>query len=158
MTHSEHAYTVHTPLGSMRARLAGDALRALSFGPDEEWVGARHAALEQALAHWFASGALPDELRLDPEGTALQRAVWHELSRIRRGVTISYAELAARVGRPEAVRAVASAVARNPVLLLIPCHRVIGTDGRLRGYAGGTERKRALLEIEGALTQDEAGA
>jgi methylated-DNA-[protein]-cysteine S-methyltransferase len=85
-------------------------------------------------------------------GTPFQRRVWDELRTIPRGATISYARLAERVGRPGASRAVGSAVGRNPVSILVPCHRVVGSDGSLTGYAGGVERKRLLLEIEGAVS------
>ncbi|HEV7518615.1 MAG TPA: MGMT family protein, partial [Thermoanaerobaculia bacterium] len=80
-----------------------------------------------------------------------QRRVWEELSRIPYGVTISYAELAARIGRPGASRAVGRANGTNPIPLVIPCHRVIGADGSLTGYGGGMPLKRALLALEGAL-------
>lgn len=85
-------------------------------------------------------------------GTAFQRRVWEELRTIPRGTTVTYGELAARIGMPGAARAAGSAVARNPVSVVVPCHRVVGADGSLTGYAGGLERKRALLAIEGALS------
>jgi methylated-DNA-[protein]-cysteine S-methyltransferase len=84
-------------------------------------------------------------------GTPFQRRAWEELRHIPRGTTVTYAELARRVGRPGAGRAVGGAVARNPISILVPCHRVVGTGGSLTGYAGGVERKRWLLELEGAL-------
>jgi methylated-DNA-[protein]-cysteine S-methyltransferase len=84
-------------------------------------------------------------------GTPFQRRVWEELRTIPRGTTVTYAELAARIGRPGAARAVGAAVARNPISVVVPCHRVVGSDGSLTGYAGGLERKRALLELEGVL-------
>ena len=84
-------------------------------------------------------------------GTPFQRRVWEELRSIPRGTTVTYAELAARVGRPGAARAVGAAVARNPISVVVPCHRVVGSDGSLTGYAGGLERKRALLQLEGVL-------
>lgn len=86
-----------------------------------------------------------------PAGTSFQQAVWRALLDIPAGQTVTYGELATRLGRPEAVRAVAAAVGRNPVSVLIPCHRVIGADGSLTGYAGGLHRKEALLTIEGGL-------
>jgi methylated-DNA-[protein]-cysteine S-methyltransferase len=90
-------------------------------------------------------------------GTPFQRRVWEELRTIPRGETATYAELAARIGAPGAARAVGSAVARNPVSIVVPCHRVVGADGSLAGYAGGVERKRALLALEGApLTEPRA--
>ncbi len=90
------------------------------------------------------------ELPVDTGGTAFQREVWRELRRIPAGQTRSYAEIARAIGRPTATRAVGAANGRNPVALIIPCHRVIGADGALTGYAGGIERKRWLLRHEGA--------
>ncbi len=89
-------------------------------------------------------------LALDLVGTPFQQAVWRALCDIPAGTTVSYGTLARRLGRPEAVRAVAAAVGRNPVSLLIPCHRVVGADGHLTGYAGGLFRKQALLKLEQA--------
>ncbi|MEX0952699.1 MAG: methylated-DNA--[protein]-cysteine S-methyltransferase [Nitriliruptoraceae bacterium] len=86
------------------------------------------------------------EVRLD--GTCLQQRVWQELRTLSYGERVSYGQLAQRIDRPTAVRAVASAVARNPVSIVVPCHRVVGSDGRLTGYAGGVERKQWLLELE----------
>ena len=84
-------------------------------------------------------------------GTDFQRAVWQALREIPAGATTSYGALSARVGRPTAVRAVGAAVGRNPVSVIVPCHRVVGATGALTGYAGGLERKTALLQLEGAL-------
>ncbi len=83
-------------------------------------------------------------------GTPFQRRVWEELRTIPRGSTVSYGDLAARLGRPGAARAVGSAVARNPISIVVPCHRVVGSNGALTGYAGGVDRKRTLLALEGA--------
>ncbi len=88
------------------------------------------------------------EVPLDLRGTAFQVEVWEELRQVPSGSTVSYGELAATVGRPGAARAVAAAVARNPVSIVVPCHRVVGANGALTGYAGGIERKRALLSLE----------
>ncbi len=91
------------------------------------------------------------DIPLDLCGTPFQLAVWEQLRAIPRGSTITYGELARRVGRPSAVRAVAQACGANPVGVVVPCHRVIGADGSLTGFASGLERKRVLLEREGAL-------
>ena len=85
-------------------------------------------------------------------GTPFQHRVWDELRMIPRGDTVTYGELGARIGMPGAARAVGAAVARNPISIVVPCHRVVGADGSLRGYAGGVERKRALLALEGAIS------
>lgn len=138
-----------TPLGTVELALeAGRRIRALSFCSEEGARGARSAALDAALAAWFARGEVAGGFEVAPQGTAFQRQVWQAVSRVGRGCTTSYAALAASMDRPGSARAVARALAANPVLLLVPCHRVIGGDGRLRGYAGGIERKRALLALE----------
>ena len=92
-----------------------------------------------------------DALEVDTEGTPFQEKVWSRLRKIPAGATWSYAELARAVGKPSAVRAVAGANARNPVSVVVPCHRVIASDGKLAGYGGGVPRKRWLLTHEGAL-------
>jgi methylated-DNA-[protein]-cysteine S-methyltransferase len=106
----------------------------------------RRVALQ--VADYFEGRRTVFDLPLAARGTALQQAVWRELAEIPMGSTISYAELAARVGRPRAIRAVAQAVGRNPWTLIRPCHRVIGSNGSLTGFAGGLERKSALLAHE----------
>jgi len=101
----------------------------------------------------YFSGQLNEfQVPYEPEfGTKFQREVWQELRRIPIGTTISYSELAVRVGRPAAVRAVGTANGRNPLPIIVPCHRVIGANGTLTGYAGGLKLKQQLLEHEGAL-------
>ena len=106
-----------------------------------------------ALAHTLlADPAQPSTVRLDPQGTAFQRDVWQALRKIPAGKTTSYGELAAAIGRPRSVRAVAQACGANPIAVAIPCHRVIGSKGALTGYRWGVERKRALLAREKALS------
>ena len=90
------------------------------------------------------------ELELEPAGTPFQRQVWEELRRIPYGTTISYADLARRIGKPKAVRAVGAANGKNPLPIVIPCHRVIGKDGSLTGFGGGLDIKRWLLALESA--------
>ncbi|MDQ3511835.1 MAG: methylated-DNA--[protein]-cysteine S-methyltransferase, partial [Pseudomonadota bacterium] len=94
------------------------------------------------------------ELPLAPRGTAFQREVWQMLASIPYGGTISYAQLAMQVGRPKAMRAVGTANGRNPLPIVLPCHRVIGADGSLTGFGGGLPTKRLLLELEGALERE----
>ena len=103
------------------------------------------------LDAFFAGDRLDFDLALDPAGTPFQRRVWSELRRIAYGETISYGELARRVGRPGAARAVGLANGRNPISVIVPCHRVIGADGSLTGYGGGIPRKRYLLDHEARL-------
>lgn len=106
------------------------------------------AAADQLTAYFAGRGTRFD-LPLDLRGTEFQRKVWRALLRIVAGQTRSYGDIARQVGSPQAVRAVGAAVGRNPVSVIVPCHRVIGSSGALTGYAGGMERKRALLVLEG---------
>ena len=103
------------------------------------------------LSEYFDGSRTEFDLPLDLEGTPFQESVWTALSTIPYGETVTYATQAERIGRPSAVRAVGAANGRNPVPIVLPCHRVIGASGSLTGYAGGLDRKRRLLEIEGAL-------
>ncbi|MGH8034697.1 MAG: methylated-DNA--[protein]-cysteine S-methyltransferase [Lysobacterales bacterium] len=89
-----------------------------------------------------------------PNGTAFQQTVWQALLAIPQGGTLSYGEVSQRIGKPAAVRAVGAAVGRNPVSIIVPCHRVLGTNGSLTGYAGGLHRNTALLKLEGALQEN----
>ena len=108
-----------------------------------------HRAVVQ-LQRYFAGGRAGFDLPLDLLGTPFQRDVWHALLRIPIGTTQSYGAIARAVGTPQAVRAVGAAVGKNPLGVIVPCHRVIGGNGALTGYAAGLERKTALLELEGA--------
>jgi methylated-DNA-[protein]-cysteine S-methyltransferase len=100
------------------------------------------------LEEYFAGERKAFDLPLDLTGTELQLSVWRQLREIPYGTTISYSELARRVGRPDVVRAVGACVGQTPVPIVVPCHRVIGKDGSLTGYGGGLHRKQALLELE----------
>ncbi|MCL5887196.1 MAG: methylated-DNA--[protein]-cysteine S-methyltransferase [Actinobacteria bacterium] len=115
---------------------------AITRETDAPWVRAVAGLLEDPLR--------PAEVPLDICGTKFQQEVWQALRGISPGQTASYAQIAESIGRPSATRAVASACGANPVLMLVPCHRVLGSDGSLRGYRWGVERKRTLLERESA--------
>jgi AraC family transcriptional regulator of adaptative response/methylated-DNA-[protein]-cysteine methyltransferase len=130
-------------------RLFPNATIVEDAGGLKELVEGALAAIDQPLA--------ARELPIDVAGTAFQEAVWRELRKIPAGETRSYAEIAAAVGKPGAVRATGSANGSNHVAVLIPCHRVIRSDGSLGGYAGGLDRKRKLLEAEGAAGQPSLG-
>ncbi len=116
-------------------------------------AGTRHPLLSQAVTHIQAALSGHDHplgVPLDPTlGTPFQRQVWQAVARIRRGQVCTYAQIAQAIGRPQAARAVGAAVGRNPWLILVPCHRVVGQGGQLTGYAGGLARKQALLNQEG---------
>jgi methylated-DNA-[protein]-cysteine S-methyltransferase len=126
--------------GALRARLPGELLSA---------DPGRCAAARREVQAYLAGERRDFTLRVAGRGTPFQERVWAALRGISWGETISYGELAARVGRPGAARAVGGANARNPVCLLVPCHRVIAADGGLHGYAFGAATKRWLLELEG---------
>lgn len=100
------------------------------------------------LSEYFAGTRKQFDFSINPEGTAFQRLVWHALMQIPYGETRSYGQIAAMIGKPKATRAVGAACNRNPIWLAIPCHRVLGADRSLTGYAGGIDMKRALLELE----------
>jgi AraC family transcriptional regulator, regulatory protein of adaptative response / methylated-DNA-[protein]-cysteine methyltransferase len=152
-----------TTLGKMLLAATEKGICRLSFDEDEaelyrrfpkaqiEQGGAALAELVKGAVAAVDHPATMPELPLDVQGTAFQQAVWRELQRIPPGETRTYAQIAAAIGKPKAVRAAGTANGANNVAVLIPCHRVIGTDGTMRGYAYGMERKRVLLEKEGAL-------
>lgn len=146
---------IHTPLGAMRLTTDGSAILALEFdaapAPQATPAPAARALadnLQRLLDAYFAGRRVAFDLPLMPAGTAFQRSVWDALRGIPYGETVSYGEIARRVGRPAAVRAVGAANGSNPIPILIPCHRVIGANGALTGYGGGLDRKRKLLALE----------
>jgi len=124
---------------------------------EPEWRrDARHAPLRQAkreLAEYFGGGRERFETALAPEGTPFQRSVWKAISTVAFGETITYRELARRAGRPDSVRAAGAATGRNPISIIVPCHRIVGSSGGLTGYAGGLDRKRALLALESGIPE-----
>ena len=152
--------TINTPLGKLLLARTTKGLAGVWFDgqkhhpapltamrrPDDELLS---RAAEQLHAY-FAGEGLAFDVPLDLQGTPFQRAVWQALLAIPCGETRSYGEIAAALGSASAVRAVGGAVGRNPVSVIVPCHRVVGSDGSLTGYAGGVDRKRALLELEHA--------
>ena len=112
----------------------------------------RHAALCQAkheLAEYFDGMRTRFTVKVAPHGTPFQRAVWKAIAGVGFGKTIPYAELARRAGRPGSARAAGAATGRNPIGIIVPCHRIVGSNGALTGYAGGLTKKRALLALEG---------
>jgi AraC family transcriptional regulator of adaptative response/methylated-DNA-[protein]-cysteine methyltransferase len=158
--------TAKTALGWVLVAATGKGICAAELGDRRESLVAAlrrrfaeatvredRAGLRDWIAHIAAFIASPDhalELPLDVRGTAFQAQVWRALQRIPPGSTASYSEIAAALGRPRAVRAVAQACAQNSLALLVPCHRAVRRDGELAGYRWGVERKRALLERESA--------
>jgi methylated-DNA-[protein]-cysteine S-methyltransferase len=145
-----------SPLGQLVVEGDGEFLTGLYLPQHKGWSGpaaerksaAPFAAVREQLEEYFAAERREFDLPLAPAGTPFQLRVWCELARIPYGHTITYAELARRVARPTASRAVGSANGRNPISIIVPCHRVVGKSGKLTGYAGGMEKKRWLLELE----------
>ena len=148
-----------TPLGPVTAARSAAGLSGLWFDgqkhhpgpldvPEDDGSDPILAAAAAALGAYFSGRpfTLPP---LDPAGTAFQREVWQALLTIAPGQPATYGALAERLGRAQAARALGAAVGRNPISVLVPCHRVIGADGSLTGYAGGLDRKKALLALEG---------
>ena len=149
-----------TPFGPLRLAGTAQGLTIVGFTEDEgparqepdrqEDSGLLAEAMRQ-LQEYFDGRRRRFTLPVAPAGTTFQQRVWQELQEIPWGTTTTYGEVARRIGQPTAVRAVGSANGRNPVAIVIPCHRVIGSDGSLTGYAGGIATKRRLLQLEGAL-------
>jgi methylated-DNA-[protein]-cysteine S-methyltransferase len=144
-----------SPVGTLTLWADGEALTSLEFTPDmtadTAWPSdllLREAARQ--LRQYFARQRTTFDLPLRPAGTDFQRLVWDQLRQIPYGTTISYGELARRVGNPKASRAVGLANGKNPIAVIIPCHRVIGADGSLTGFGGGLVCKQTLLELEQA--------
>ena len=142
-----------------RILIAGDddAIRAIRFErdnrPDPEWQPAARGLVCEAsrqLHLYFACKLREFDLPLRPEGTSFQKMVWRELQKVPYGETLSYGELACRVGKPNASRAVGAANGANPIPIVIPCHRVIGANGKLTGFGGGLPIKEKLLALESA--------
>ena len=119
---------------------------------EEEWRReGEHPPLRQArreLAEYFSGARTRFTVKLAPQGTPFQRAVWNAIAGVGFGRTIAYGELARRAGRPGSARAAGAATGRNPISIIVPCHRIVGSNGALTGYAGGLAKKRALLALE----------
>jgi methylated-DNA-[protein]-cysteine S-methyltransferase len=152
---------IDTPLGPLLVQGDGDFVTGLFMPNHKGWPGleaswqqtdAPFAAVRAQLGEYFAGARQQFDVPLKLSGTPFQQQVWQELLRIPFGGTITYAELAARVGKPAGARAVGHANGRNPVAIIVPCHRVIGANGKLTGYAGGMDKKQWLLAWERRAT------
>jgi methylated-DNA-[protein]-cysteine S-methyltransferase len=150
--------TIDTPVGPLLLAADASGLRLLAFAgggrapavsPDWQPDHGELDGLVAELGAYFTGRLKVFSMPLAPQGTPFQRAVWSELQRIPYGETVSYGELARRLGNPKAVRAVGTANGSNPIAIIIPCHRVIGSNGSLVGYGGGLPIKQTLLALEG---------
>jgi methylated-DNA-[protein]-cysteine S-methyltransferase len=154
--------TMDSPIGELLLLGDGESLIGMHMQAgrhplriDPRWVRDDDALddVRRQLEEYFAGERTSFDLKLRFDGTAFQRTVWHALTEIPYGETISYGELARRIDRPDRARAVGTANGQNPIAVIVPCHRVIGADGKLVGYGGGLDNKRRLLELEqGILT------
>ena len=143
---------VESPIGTLEITASNSGLISLYFKPRSQTVCANTItkAAQTQLAEYFNGTRKVFDLQLDTHGTAFQKAVWQQLLRIPYGEVRSYLDIARGLNNDKAVRAVGAANGRNPVSIIVPCHRVIGNNGKLTGYAGGLERKAWLLQHEGA--------
>jgi methylated-DNA-[protein]-cysteine S-methyltransferase len=149
-------YTVlSSPVGELLLTASDDGLTGLQFsphltGPDDRGQrdDAAFSAVVGQLEEYFAGRRTTFDLRLCPIGTPFQRRVWDAIADIPYGRTVSYGTVASRIKQPTAARAVGMATGRNPIAIIVPCHRVVGADGSLTGFGGGLDRKTILLELE----------
>ena len=150
--------TMKTPVGELFIAGRDGKLTDVLFrrprkgfpGPMWEKSDKPFGEVKKQLAEYFRGKRRKFDLKLAPEGTPFQLAAWRQLRRIPYGKTISYGEQASRIGNPKAARAVGAANGENPISIIVPCHRVIGADGRLTGFGGGLGKNKKLLELEGA--------
>jgi methylated-DNA-[protein]-cysteine S-methyltransferase len=149
--------TMESPIGELLLVGDGDNLSGMymqdgrkpkTIAADWQQSAAPLADARTQLEEYFAGNRTTFDIPLAAQGAPFEREVWHALEEIPYGETVSYGEIAQRVGQPTAARAVGTANGRNPIAVIVPCHRVIGADGSLTGYGGGLERKRLLLELE----------
>lgn len=158
---------IDSPVGLLMLAAGDDGLRHIEFAnprhPDRmhgDWRQGENQALQAAetqLREYFTGERHHFDLPLAPRGTEFQMTVWRALAHIPFGTTCSYAQLAQRIGNPSAIRAVGAANGRNPLPIVLPCHRVIGADGTMVGFGGGLAVKEFLLRLEGAMPEEPRG-
>lgn len=149
----EYNSNLNTPIGLLSIRSDGEGITAIAFDAAEKWENPDEhtkAAVNQ-LKEYFEGKRFIFDLKLNPKGTGFERKVWDYLLTIPAGATTSYGHIAAQLGGKNLARAVGHANGKNPISIVIPCHRVIGSNNDLIGYAGGLERKKWLLKHEGAV-------
>lgn len=148
---------IHCPIGTLKLEGDEQGLSAVSFIDENiletTVIPENLADACRQLQEYFRNERTSFALQLNPHGTDFQKKVWHQLQTVSFGKTASYLTMAKKLGDPKVIRAAASANGKNPISIIIPCHRVIGSDGSLTGYAGGLYRKKWLLEHESPVTQ-----
>ena len=147
----EYQTSLKSPLGFLILKSDGQNITEISFSENDIQEQNSCAVLENCelqLVNYFSGRSFGFDLPLSPEGTEFQQKVWTELLKIPYGETITYMELAVRLGDAKCIRAAGTANGKNPIAIIIPCHRVIGAGNKLTGYAGGIWRKKLLLELE----------
>ena len=162
-----HCYTyIESPVGRLFVQGDGHFVTGLFFPGHKHWKGPDHswrqsdesfAIVRQQLAEYFDGGRQEFDFPFRFTGTTFQQRVWKELMNIPFGTTITYAQLAERINKPAATRAVGNANGRNPISIIVPCHRVIGANGKLTGYGGGLHNKEWLLAFERASSKSHSG-
>lgn len=156
MSSSLFATQLPSPLGPITIVASDAGLRSVTLTEcawNPTWTRTDMPDVATQLAAYFDGTRTAFDLDIDPQGSAFDQEVWQALATVPYGQTTTYGELAQKVGRPKGAQAVGGANGRNPLAIVIPCHRVIGRDGSLTGYAGGLDRKRALLTLEGSLRE-----
>ncbi len=152
------SYILQTDLGNLEIKGSFSGVHSIRFIDDSSEILNTEVPtileiIVSQLKEYFYGNRTQFELKLSPEGTTFQKKVWEQLQTIPYGKTVSYQKMANDLGDPKVIRAAASANGKNPIAIVIPCHRVIGSDGSLTGYAGGLHRKKWLLELESPVTQ-----
>ncbi len=154
-----YSISCNTPLGVLKLSSDESSLKSITFDEEEtanqQWIPDVLSETKKQLNEYFSGERNQFDIPLDPEGTVFQISVWNLLKELSYGSTISYSEIARELGEPAASRAVGMANGRNPVPIIIPCHRVIGNNGKLTGYSGGLERKKWLLLHERKFSRKE---
>ena len=149
---------INSPLGNLLLVENENQLVEVAFSKEKTTSVPQNELLKVTktqLDEYFSGRRKEFDMPLNPQGTEFQQKVWQELWQIPHGTTVSYQEIANRLGDPKCIRAAATANGRNPIAIIIPCHRVIGSHGEMTGYAGGIDRKKALLTLEGAAVMNQ---
>ena len=148
---------IKSPLGWIEIETVNDTLTAMRFiqkkHEKQDSTNEVHLKIETQLRNYFNHKPIEFNFKMKPKGTPFQEKIWELVSQIETGKTLSYTEIAERYGNKKAIRAVGTAIGKNPIMIFIPCHRIIGKDGSMVGYAGGIFNKKWLLEHEGFPVQ-----